>query len=87
MELCETDLRQYMKKQKDQIKLHFAIQIIEMISEGIKVLHHIKIVHRDLKPENIFEFKNVKTSWYKVADYGLGKSSDLLTVKSKFIKK
>lgn len=68
------------------MNLRYALNILEMIAQGIYVLHNkINIVHRDLKPENIFEFKGETTSWHKVADYGLGKSSDTLSVRYVFI--
>ena len=71
MELCETDLYNYMINNnlpQAEIKSFFS-----QILNGLKHLHSNKILHRDIKPTNIL-IKN--SSIIKLADFGISKVTE-----------
>ncbi|KAH8608896.1 Protein tyrosine kinase Protein kinase domain [Trypanosoma vivax] len=51
-EYCEFDLRKYMSKHPEQVKLSVK-EILKQILLGLQYMHQHSVVHRDLKPENI----------------------------------
>ena len=64
-------------KERAGIPLEVAAQIILEVAYGLEAAHHLDIVHRDIKPANII-FTN--QGGIKVADFGLAKKSDSMTM-------
>ena len=59
------------------IPIDIATQIVLEVAYGLEAAHHLDIVHRDVKPANII-FTN--QGGIKVADFGLAKKSDSMTM-------
>lgn len=51
------------------------LNILIQVSEALASAHDIGIIHRDLKPENIMLTQQDRSTWVKVFDFGLSKSS------------
>jgi serine/threonine protein kinase len=64
-------------KSRPGIPVDIATQIILEVAYGLEAAHHLDIVHRDVKPANII-FTN--QGGIKVADFGLAKKSDSMTM-------
>src|SRR4030095_15420624 len=64
-------------KERAGVPLDVAVQIILEVAYGLEAAHHLDIVHRDVKPANII-FTN--QGGIKVADFGLAKKSDSMTM-------
>ena len=64
-------------KERAGIPLEVAAQIVLEVAYGLEAAHHLDIVHRDIKPANII-FTN--QGGIKVADFGLAKKSDSMTM-------
>ncbi len=64
-------------KERAGVPLEVAAQIILEVAYGLEAAHHLDIVHRDIKPANII-FTN--QGGIKVADFGLAKKSDSMTM-------
>ncbi len=72
MELCSSNLADYVKKQQ-RISLPEKLEITLQISNGLKFVHGKGIIHRDLKPANILLKENPKgkVPLVKLADFGM----------------
>ncbi len=64
-------------KERAGIPFEVAAQIVLEVAYGLEAAHHLDIVHRDIKPANII-FTN--QGGIKVADFGLAKKSDSMTM-------
>ena len=54
MELCRTNLKNYIQENKNNISIPSALLMIYQILDGIKHLYDHEVVHLDLKDDNIF---------------------------------
>ena len=72
MELCKSNLATYIRENKDNISVSFALLMIYQILVGIKHLYDHKVVHLDLKAENIFivDRKKIKGTQVVIGDFG-----------------
>ena len=72
MELCKSNLRSYIKENKDNISVSSALLMIYQILDGIKHLYDHEVVHLDLKDDNIFivDRKKLKGTQVVVGDFG-----------------
>jgi serine/threonine protein kinase len=64
-------------KERAGIPFDVAVQIILEVAFGLEAAHHLDIVHRDVKPANIIF---TDQGGIKVADFGLAKKSDSVTM-------
>ncbi len=64
-------------KERVGIPFDVAAQVVLEVGYGLEAAHHLDIVHRDIKPANII-FTN--QGGIKVADFGLAKKSDSMTM-------
>ncbi len=64
-------------KERAGVPLEVAAQIVLEVAYGLEAAHQLDIVHRDIKPANII-FTN--QGGIKVADFGLAKKSDSITM-------
>ena len=64
-------------KDRPGIPFDVAAQVILEVAYGLEAAHHLDIVHRDIKPANVI-FTN--QGGIKVADFGLAKKSDSMTM-------
>ncbi|HXV14654.1 MAG TPA: protein kinase [Candidatus Krumholzibacteria bacterium] len=64
-------------KERAGVPFDVATQIILEVAFGLEAAHHLDIVHRDVKPANIIF---TDQGGIKVADFGLAKKSDSVTM-------
>ena len=64
-------------KARAGIPFDVAAQVILEVAYGLEAAHHLDIVHRDIKPANIIF---TDQGGIKVADFGLAKKSDSMTM-------
>jgi len=64
-------------KERPGVPFDIAAQIVLEVALGLEAAHHLDIVHRDIKPANVI-FTN--QGGIKVADFGLAKKSDSMTM-------
>jgi serine/threonine protein kinase len=64
-------------KARTGIPFDVAAQVILEVAYGLEAAHHLDIVHRDIKPANIIF---TDQGGIKVADFGLAKKSDSMTM-------
>ena len=72
MELCKSNLENYIKENKNKISVLSALSMIYQILNGIKHLYDHKVVHLDLKANNIFiaDRKKIKGTQVVIGDFG-----------------
>ena len=72
MELCKTNLKNYIQKNKNDISVPSALLMIYQILDGIKHLYDHKVVHLDLKADNIFiaNRKKITRNQVVIGDFG-----------------
>ena len=72
MELCKSNLTEYIKENKGNISVSSALLMIYQILEGIKHLYDHEVVHLDLKDDNIFiaDRKKLKGTQVVIGDFG-----------------
>ncbi|MFQ5510282.1 MAG: protein kinase [Candidatus Krumholzibacteriia bacterium] len=64
-------------KDYERIPLDIAVSILLDVCLGLEAAHNKEIVHRDIKPANIIY---TRQGGIKIADFGLAKKSDAMTV-------
>ncbi len=64
-------------KARTGIPFDVAAQVVLEVAFGLEAAHHLDIVHRDIKPANIIF---TDQGGIKVADFGLAKKSDSMTM-------
>jgi serine/threonine protein kinase len=64
-------------KENQKIPLDIAVSILLDVCLGLEAAHAKEIVHRDIKPANIIY---TRQGGIKIADFGLAKKSDTMTV-------
>ncbi len=64
-------------KERPAVPFDIAAQIVLEVAYGLEAAHNLDIVHRDIKPANVI-FTN--QGGIKVADFGLAKKSDSMTM-------
>ena len=67
MELCETDLRKFLKREKGSPTFDERKNIAIGVKEGEDYLEKVGIAHFDMKPENVL----IKDGTPKWTDFGL----------------
>ena len=74
MELCDTDLENYIKDYKNKneyIKISIIQQLFKDLNNAIEILYKNHVIHRDIKPSNIFlKIENGKII-PKLGDFGI----------------
>ena len=72
MELCKTNLENYIQEKKNNISVPSALLMIYQILDGIKHLYDHKVVHLDLKADNIFiaNRKKITGNQVVIGDFG-----------------
>lgn len=83
LELCDTDMKSFLKENKHRMDDNDKWDIFKQILEGVEFIHSKGLVHRDMKPGNVLVNLNKQTGAVdcKIADLGLAKfkrSGDLL---------
>ena len=70
MELCDGNLRQYLKKRKNAFNSSEIYDLLSQLNNTFRIMYENKILHRDFKLENIlYKTENNKTT-FKLTDYG-----------------
>lgn len=62
-------------QEKGRLSVPESLRLLIQISDALAAAHAAGIIHRDLKPENIMVSQRSASSWAKVFDFGLSKSS------------
>jgi len=64
------------------VPIHDAVEIIRQVCTGLAVAHAGKppIIHRDIKPQNILVGYDAGGLWIRIADFGLAKKVNPLTL-------
>ena len=72
MELCRTNLKNYIQENKNNISVRSALLMIYQILDGIKHLYDHEVVHLDLKDDNIFiaNRKRITGNQVVIGDFG-----------------
>uniref|UniRef100_A0A7S4K4W4 Protein kinase domain-containing protein n=1 Tax=Paramoeba aestuarina TaxID=180227 RepID=A0A7S4K4W4_9EUKA len=74
LELCDTNLEEYIKKQGGTLESQEARMVMKGMTEGLRALRENHIFHRDLKSENIFLIiRKDGVLVPKLGDFGLAK--------------
>mmetsp|Transcript_27752 Transcript_27752/g.38607 ORF Transcript_27752/g.38607 Transcript_27752/m.38607 type:complete len:282 (-) Transcript_27752:229-1074(-) len=75
LELCDTDLKEFIQKEGGKLKEEDALQVMKGLASGLAGLRKSEVFHRDLKPENIFvnvvENGGDREIEVKLGDFGL----------------
>lgn len=61
--------------EKGKLSVPESLKLLTQIIDALGAAHAAGIIHRDLKPENIMVSQRGASSWAKVFDFGLSKSS------------
>lgn len=69
-ELCEWNLREYMKQHGGRLTHETTQSFMSQLLSGLEYLHSKSILHRDLKSPNLLIKKDLQL---KIADFGLSK--------------
>ena len=77
MEYYEGRTLENILKEHSHITLDIAVQILLEVCYGLEAAHALDIVHRDIKPGNVIY---TLSGGIKIADFGLAKKSDSVTV-------
>jgi serine/threonine protein kinase len=77
MEYYQGSTLEDLMKSRPGIPLDIAVQIVLEVAYGLEAAHALDIVHRDIKPSNVI-FTN--QGGIKIADFGLAKKSDSMTM-------
>jgi serine/threonine protein kinase len=77
MEYYEGRTLEDILKEHSHITLDIAVQILLEVCYGLEAAHALDIVHRDIKPGNVIY---TRSGGIKIADFGLAKKSDSVTV-------
>lgn len=75
-ELCDMDLKDYMKKNSNISLLNKKVILFGVI-KGIHYCHSLKIMHRDIKPQNILLKVDGDKITAKLADFGLARGTGI----------
>jgi mitogen-activated protein kinase 1/3 len=70
MELCDSDLLTYLKKESHASMLEVKVVLYELVI-GLNYIHSAGIYHRDLKPANCLMMSDFSV---KIADFGLARA-------------
>ena len=75
MELCDTDLKTYMKENRIDVSNdpEKIISLSKQLMAGLAHIHGHKVFHRDLKPENVLIKTTEDGITLKIADFGSSK--------------
>ena len=77
MELCLTNLEEYIKIRKNPFSIDEVRQVLNELNNSFKKMKENNIIHRDIKPSNILLSSNkIDKISFKLSDFGLSKSMD-----------
>lgn len=80
MPFAKQNLYEFIKRNNGTLTKENRYHIVEQIINAIKFAHSKTILHRDISPNNVLVFdKNDNKPHIKVADFGLGKSTESLS--------
>jgi serine/threonine protein kinase len=77
MEYYDGRTLEHMMKARPGIPTDIAVQIMLEVAYGLEAAHSLDIVHRDIKPANIIY---TSQGGIKIADFGLARKSDSMTL-------
>lgn len=69
MEKCDSNIEEYYKQKKRELRDEEIMDILRQIVNGYCYLKKLEIIHRDLKPQNILVKYENNTPIFKVIIY------------------
>ncbi|HMJ13090.1 MAG TPA: serine/threonine-protein kinase [Polyangiaceae bacterium] len=72
MELLKGSSLEHLLREKQQLPVFEATEIIRQACDGIQTAHDAGIIHRDIKPENLFLIDHERI-YVKILDFGISK--------------